>query len=550
MPPAVRFAPTNITGFLGVVNFSLRVWTEPAAAEDYAEGHILYVLRQWTVLLGVSMATGAVEFAVFPALERLRMAGTLWPPRIAACRHLNATAVVCAREGDWSGNATLLFYDYVSGTAWRALRHPRLTVLHHDLRVNPMTHSVLLLSQAFVNITHNHTAPSAPHRPVGHGHVNVTHNHTAPSPPVGHAHVNVTQNALRGSPPEGREFQCSVVDLAVVTEVAFDGTVRWAMDLHPILWPLFVDRLLATRKYKCHNPCMCRNVGQVGDFLHPNTIHWDLTEDTVYMSFRHIGTLAKISRATKTVEWIVGHLTGFQYTDVAGNVTPYGFLSLHEPTKVGPNRFLLFDNRIDLWGFAVPPRNRSLVNRRGPCIREILVHPQTSTVQEVFSWCFPTPCKAMGYVQPVPHSHYLGHHSYAGVTTIRDWKNGAERWRAAAPVRQPLSYRAQVFYLRPPVVAVLRGCSLRLRVHDCFYRTYGVPGTVTLRHPPSHRSTVLSRFILPPYWKAVTVVVALPAEETAANRSFLVDVHVEGAAEPTTFCLSPNNASNSSLCGP
>lgn len=43
-------------------------------------------------------------------LEHNLQHGKRWPPRIVVCRHLNATAVVCEREGDWSGDATLLFY--------------------------------------------------------------------------------------------------------------------------------------------------------------------------------------------------------------------------------------------------------------------------------------------------------------------------------------------------------------------------------------------------------------------------------------------------------
>jgi len=491
-PPTIRFAPTNISGFLATLNLTFDVWTSPAAAEDYAEGYVLYTLRHWTAVLGVSMATGKVVFAHFPTLEQNPRPGKRWPKRITVCRHLNASALVCEKEGNWSGDATLLFYDYVSGTSWeKVIHHPRLRILHHDLRVNPRTDSVLLLSQAFVNITHNHTT-------------------------------------------------CKVVDLTTVTEVSYDGTVRWAMDLHPILWPLFVKNIVRTKEYKCPNLCKCRNAGQAGDFFHANTIHWDIQEDAIYMFFRHIGTLAKISRAHKTVEWLAGHLTGSQNIDVHGKPDKYGFLSLHEPTKVGPNRFVIFDNRRDIWGFAVPKRDQDQVNGRGSCIKEIVVHPQTSTVKEVFSWCFPTTCNAMGYVQPLPHGHYLGHHTYARMTTIRD-AAGEERWRATVTNPGAYSYRGQVFYLRPPVTAVLRGCALRLRVHDCFYRTYGARGSVTIRRDPSRRSTLLSRFTLPPYWKAATVVVAIPAEE-GTNRSFFIDVHLEGAAEPTTFCVSPKTA--------
>jgi len=39
--PTIRFAPTNISGFLATLNLTFDVWTSPAAAEDYAEGYVL-----------------------------------------------------------------------------------------------------------------------------------------------------------------------------------------------------------------------------------------------------------------------------------------------------------------------------------------------------------------------------------------------------------------------------------------------------------------------------------------------------------------------------
>jgi len=53
---------------------------------------------------------------------------------------------------------------------------------------------------------------------------------------------------------------------------------------------------------------------------------------------------------------------------------------------------------------------REAVNAQGSCVREVVVHPETATVQETVSWCFPRVCKAMGYPQGAPGGH--GHHSH------------------------------------------------------------------------------------------------------------------------------------------
>lgn len=39
--PTVRFAPTNMSGFLATLNLTFDVWTSRAAAGDYAEGYVL-----------------------------------------------------------------------------------------------------------------------------------------------------------------------------------------------------------------------------------------------------------------------------------------------------------------------------------------------------------------------------------------------------------------------------------------------------------------------------------------------------------------------------
>ena len=233
-----------------------------------------------------------------------------------------------------------------------------------------------------------------------------------------------------------------------------------------------------------------------------NTINWDVQNDTLTLNFRHIGTFAEVNRSSKSLTWTVGHLQGFSYRD-AHDRPSRGFLSMHEVTKVGHNRFLLFDNEVDKWGFSQPndksaqrvhvaipeitsgngpsdspPASNSQGNgttgvnhtiaglhpdfngtrsvtaddggtsqakfaptddpappaipQSGSCIIDLTVHPAhdpgaNAVVQEHFRWCFSMISVAMGYAQPLPFGHYLGHNAMGHTTTILNTK-GNEVW--------------------------------------------------------------------------------------------------------------------------
>eukprot|EP00667_Euglena_gracilis_P013639 EG_transcript_14066 len=376
-PLHFAFAPSNISLAETTGRVRYEVLLTPLAGHDYDDAIILYTQRHLTVVVGISLASGKPAFAFNHGFEKNRRPDRPWAKRITVCRHLNGTTLLCSLEGDWSGAATLLLYDYVTGrTRTVALHSPRLAVLHHDLRIDQRSSTVMLLSQSRVRISY-----------------------------------------------QGQE--CTIIDQTTLTAVNLSGDIVWTMDLHPILWPLFAKNLLPKPGYKCQNtPCTCRNDGMAGDFFHANTLNWDAEEDALYISFRHIGTMAKVSRRTRTVEWLVGHLTGFRFHGASNASQPHGFLSLHEMTKVGPNRFLLFDNNDDSWGFALPMEKPSVFRRRKPrppsCVRDVSVDPGRSEVREHKAWCFRSVCHAMGSAQPLPGGRTLGHHSYARQTVAWD----------------------------------------------------------------------------------------------------------------------------------
>ena len=97
------------------------------------------------------------------------------------------------------------------------------------------------------------------------------------------------------------------------------------------------------------------------------------------------------------------------------------------------------------------------------------------------------------------------------------------------------SHRAQVFFFRPPVLAVWHGCGVRLTVYDCFYRTWGAPGHVVVATASGTQTRV--DFVLPAYWRPQTVEVPLPPD-VAERLPVRLEVYVEGAPDPTVLVVT------------
>ncbi|UCE13561.1 MAG: aryl-sulfate sulfotransferase, partial [Candidatus Heimdallarchaeota archaeon] len=124
-------------------------------------------------------------------------------------------------------------------------------------------------------------------------------------------------------------------------------------------------------------------VGQeTWDWMHGNSLFWDIEENCVYYNARHLDTFYKISMDSNEIVWGVGRAGNMTCYDIHGNQKETLFYHGHSVEKIGPNRFILFDNDFHNSSRANYTREDIGVSR----YVEILVDEEAGTAQEVWNW--------------------------------------------------------------------------------------------------------------------------------------------------------------------
>ena len=122
------------------------------------------------------------------------------------------------------------------------------------------------------------------------------------------------------------------------------------------------------------------------DWMHSNSIFWDVEEGAVYVSVRHLDCVVKVDYATGETDWVVGRYTGtadpFTLYNVYGEETDALFYHTHSCEVIGPNRFIIYDN--DLWNLTRPNPEIGLTR-----YVEFEVDEDAQTASEVWVWTSP-----------------------------------------------------------------------------------------------------------------------------------------------------------------
>ncbi|MHA2298480.1 MAG: aryl-sulfate sulfotransferase [Candidatus Hodarchaeales archaeon] len=79
-------------------------------------------------------------------------------------------------------------------------------------------------------------------------------------------------------------------------------------------------------------------------WMHGNTVFWDMEEDVIYINPREMDTFYKIDKTTGDVLWGLGRLGNFTLYDQNGVERETLFYHAHGVEKIGPDRFIIFDN--------------------------------------------------------------------------------------------------------------------------------------------------------------------------------------------------------------
>lgn len=256
-----------------------------------------------------------------------------------------------------------------------------------------------------------------------------------------------------------------------IWELDMRGKLLWDYALGTELQPFFKKLVRQEGKKWC---VQSWDLQHCIDFLHANTIYWDIHEGMIYVNVRRLSTFFRIHKARKLIEWSCGNVGNLLLYDRTGKQVRSLFIGAHEVTKVDVNRFVLFDNNCDT---DQPPC------RPGPArLLQIDVNPQHRTAHLTFVYPFGPASLYMGSVQKLPSGSFFGHHS-PSLTSVEVSRTGVVQQRI---VLQPdptgassllTSYRAQRFY-RTPLVGHLRlsETGIRFVTWNCFHFPYPTSG--------------------------------------------------------------------------
>jgi len=320
-----------------------------------------------------------------------------------------------------------------------------------------------------------------------------------------------------------------------IFEVDLQGRVLWHWDGNKEL-PFDAQRWSAAGKHP-DSDCVDFSVGYCKDWMHGNTIYWDIPEDVIYYNAKHQDSFFKINKRTKAIEWAVGRVGGFTLYDRYGRPREALFYKAHGVEKLGPDHFLIFDN--DYFNTTRPhsPTNtgHSFVDGRKIESRvvEFRVDPVRKEAREVWTWVAPMGRMAhqMGDADRLPNGNTVA--SFTNTHTVSEaTSSGKIVWELRLP-RTPMwyVYHFERRMLRPlitfgpavkegrletrsnPTVPLVLFNDVRLR--------YLAPATV--RAFQGSRSVGQLAFNFEPNWRPTPVLLPVAVSEG------LLDIELENA---------------------
>ncbi|MFW9906227.1 MAG: aryl-sulfate sulfotransferase [Candidatus Thorarchaeota archaeon] len=115
------------------------------------------------------------------------------------------------------------------------------------------------------------------------------------------------------------------------------------------------------------------------DWMHTNSIFWDIEEGYIYFNCRHLDTFYKIDMNTTEIVWSVGRVGDMECYNLQGKKVETLFYHAHAVEKISPTRFILLDN--DYYNYTRP--NPALGVSR---FVEIEIDEEAKIAKEVWSW--------------------------------------------------------------------------------------------------------------------------------------------------------------------
>jgi hypothetical protein len=146
------------------------------------------------------------------------------------------------------------------------------------------------------------------------------------------------------------------------------------------------------------------------DWMHSNSIYWDIDNDMIYMNVRHLDCVVAVNYTSGETEWVVGRYVGegpgMTLYNKAGEEVDSLFYHAHACEKIGPNNYILYDN-------DYKNLTRADIDIGITRYVEFAVDETAMTATEVWSWTSPESyyTRAQGDTNRLPNGNSIGVHN-------------------------------------------------------------------------------------------------------------------------------------------
>lgn len=181
-------------------------------------------------------------------------------------------------------------------------------------------------------------------------------------------YTNETEYTMAPSGNHDAEYN-PVTETFVVIESVYDqGDYSWSGDVQPIKGDDIVEYDKEGNEIWRWNgrltfpfnadEWMLRNESCRGeiDWMHSNGLYWDLEENVMYLSVRHLDCIVKVDYETGDTVWVAGRYTGegpaLTMYNLDGEEVDTLYYHAHAVELIAPNTLILFDN--DFWNLTRP----------------------------------------------------------------------------------------------------------------------------------------------------------------------------------------------------
>lgn len=181
-----------------------------------------------------------------------------------------------------------------------------------------------------------------------------------------------------------------------VVEYDWNGNVIWRWDSNDT-FPFNVDEFHLVNETKKTEI----------DWMHSNSLYWDVDEDMIYVSVRSRDCVVKINHATSETVWVAGRYTGegpgLTLYNKRGEQVDSLFYHTHAFEMIGPDRFIIYDN--DYYNITRPNPEIGLTR-----FVEFVVDEAAGTATETWSWTAPASyyCSSQGDANRLPNGNTFG----------------------------------------------------------------------------------------------------------------------------------------------